>query len=191
MNEAAPLRVGLVSDTHGLFDPLLPELFAGCDLILHAGDVVRPWILRDLGRIARVRAVRGNNDLDPAFDHLPELDSFTVGSVRTLLVHHAGAPDRLLPAVRRELARRRARLLVFGHSHRPLVSPQGGVLFVNPGSAGPRRFKLPRTAGLLVVRGATAEVSLFELSGPHPSPLQPPVRCDLAGDAPGADGPKA
>ncbi len=172
---SAAVRVGLVSDTHGLFDPRLPELLVGCDLILHAGDIVRPEILDDLARIAPLRAVRGNNDAIPAFRELPEMAVADVGGLRALLVHQAGTRGRLLPAVRTALSGHGAHILVHGHSHRPLAALDDGVLLVNPGSAGPRRFRLPRSAGLLDVRGRAAEVRLFDLASPSLSLLGPPV----------------
>jgi hypothetical protein len=169
------LRVGLVSDTHGLFDPRLSELLADCDLILHAGDIVKPEILDDLARIAPLRAVRGNNDPRPTFQALPELAVVELGALTALLVHQVGAPGRLFPSVRQALSRHRAQLLVFGHSHRPAAALDGGVLLVNPGSAGPRRFRLPRAAGVLQVQGRAAEVRLFDLASPGLPLLEPPL----------------
>ncbi|HEX9291951.1 MAG TPA: metallophosphoesterase family protein [Anaeromyxobacteraceae bacterium] len=173
------MRVGLVSDTHGLFEPRLVELFAGCDLVLHAGDVVKASILDDLARIAPVRAVRGNNDLGPAFEHLPEIAHVELGEVDAVLVHQIGGRSRLLPAVRRSLARHRARVVVYGHSHRPGAWLDDGLLFVNPGSAGPRRFSLPRAAGLLDVRGRRVEVRLLDVASPRLPLLFPPTVADL------------
>jgi putative phosphoesterase len=174
MNHSA-LRVGLVSDTHGLFDPRLAELLAGCDLILHAGDIVKPEILDELARIAPLRAVRGNNDPCPAFRALPELDVVELGALTAIVVHQVGAPGRLFPSVRQALSRHRAQLLVYGHSHRPGATLDDGVLLVNPGSAGPRRFRLPRAAGLLQVHGRAAEVRLFDLASPGLPLLEPPL----------------
>ncbi len=169
------VRVGLVSDTHGLFDPRLPELLGGCQLILHAGDVVQPAILDDLSRIAPVRAVRGNNDSGRAFRGLPEVTAVEIGELKALLVHIAFAHGTLLPEVGSALAGHGAHLLVHGHSHRPLAALRDGVLLVNPGSAGPRRFRLPRSAGLLEVHGRAAEVRLFDLAAPRLALLGPPV----------------
>src|SRR5690349_5378789 len=104
------MRVGLVSDTHGLLEPRLAELFRGCDLILHAGDIVGTAILRDLGRIAPVRAVRGNNGVGPAYDALPELAWVELGPLTALVVHEIGSRARLAPPVRRALARHPAQL---------------------------------------------------------------------------------
>jgi putative phosphoesterase len=174
------VRVGLVSDTHGLFDPRLRDVFSGCSLILHAGDVVRRTVLEELRRIAPVRAVRGNNDLGPEFEDLPEIAVVGLGGVTAVLVHQVGAAQRPYPEVRRALSTHRASLLVFGHSHRPLASCRDGLLHVNPGSAGPRRFRLPRSAGLLDVHGTAVEVRLVDLASPGLSLLEPALRCDLA-----------
>jgi uncharacterized protein len=173
------MRVGLVSDTHGLFEPRLADLFAGCDLVLHAGDIVKASILADLERIAPVRAVRGNNDLGLAFEHLPEIAHVGLGEVDAVLVHQIGGRSRLLPDVRRAVTRHQARLVVYGHSHRPGAWLEGGVLFLNPGSAGPRRFSLPRAAGLLEVQGRRVEARLFDLASPLLPLLFPPTTADL------------
>jgi putative phosphoesterase len=183
-NDERRVRVGLVSDTHGLFDPRLRDVFSGCSLILHAGDVVRRTVLEELRRIAPVRAVRGNNDLGPEFEDLPEIAVVGVGGVTVVLVHQVGASERPYPEVRRAIWRHRASLLVFGHSHRPLASIRDGLLHVNPGSAGPRRFRLPRSAALLELRGSAAEVRLVDLASPGMSLLEPVLRCDLRGTGP-------
>ena len=172
------MRVGLVSDTHGLFEPRLRDLFGGCDLILHAGDIVAPAILGELARIAPVRAVRGNNDIDPAFEALPEVATVPLGKIAAVLVHRVGTPDLDLP-VRRAVARSGGRVVVYGHSHRPGVALVGALLLVNPGAAGPRRFSLPRSAGILDVDGTRIEVSLFDLAARRLTPLGPPLVTDL------------
>jgi uncharacterized protein len=169
------MRIGLVSDTHGLFEPRLARLFAGCDLILHAGDVVDAAILGELGRLAPVRAVRGNNDFGPELEALPEVATVPLGEVAAVLVHQLGAPGRLDPPVRRAVARGAARVVVYGHSHRPSAVVEDGLLLVNPGSAGPRRFSLPRAAGLLELRGRTAEVTLVDVASPRLARLAPPL----------------
>lgn len=169
------MRVGLVSDTHGLLDPALAELFAGCDAILHAGDVLKPAVLAGLAAIAPVTAVRGNVDEGTALERLPATALVPLGELTALVVHHLGRRDRPGEPARALLARRRPEVVVHGHSHRPGAERLGPTLFVNPGSAGPRRFSLPRAAGLLTVRGRRARVELFELGGGRSAPLAEPV----------------
>jgi putative phosphoesterase len=173
------VRLGLVSDSHGLADPALPALLAGCDLILHAGDVVDPEVLAPLRALAKLTAVRGNNDLDPPLDRLPLTRLLELGPLLALLVHDLGRPEAPHPPLARLLARRGARLVVHGHSHRPGAAVHGGVLFVNPGSAGPRRFALPRSAGLLDLDGRRARVRLLDLARTPPAPLGPDLVADL------------
>jgi putative phosphoesterase len=169
------MRIGLVSDTHGHVDPRLAALFAGCDLILHAGDVVRPAILAALEAIAPLTAIRGNNDEGTPLARLPETALVSLGALTALVVHDLGRRERPKPPAREILARRRPEIVVHGHSHRPGAALVGATLFVNPGSAGPRRFSLPRAAGILSVRGRTGRVELFELSGEPPVPLGDPL----------------
>jgi hypothetical protein len=139
------VRVGVLSDTHGLLRPRVLELLAGCDRLLHAGDVGDPAILDALRRIAPVEAVRGNVDQAPELDRLPHSLSGSLGELPFGMVH------------RREDAPRdwstRVRLLVFGHSHRPELEWQGRCLLLNPGACGPPRFSLPLTLALLRVDG--------------------------------------
>jgi putative phosphoesterase len=174
-----PLRVGLVSDTHGLFEPRLERLLAGCDLILHAGDVVKPSILTELGRLAPVHAVRGNNDGDPAFDALPEVAHLDLAGRSVVVIHEIGSRARLAPPARRAIARHRARIVVHGHSHRPGAALEGGVLFVNPGSAGPRRFSLPRAAGIMLLGRGEVQVHLHDVADDALPLLGPPLAVEL------------
>jgi putative phosphoesterase len=175
------VHIGLVSDTHGLFDPRLRELFAGCDRILHGGDIVDPDILVELARIAPVQAVRGNNDLDAAFDALPEILAVELGTVRAVVVHSIGSLARPEPGLRDAMVRHRPTVVVYGHSHRAAVTVERGVLFVNPGSAGPRRFRLPRSAGTLQLSHGRAEVRLFDLGSGRLAELAPPFVASLGG----------
>jgi putative phosphoesterase len=168
------MRVGLVADTHGLLDPSLPEIFRGVELVLHAGDVGKPSVLDALREIAPLRAVRGNVDLAPPLDGLPELAVVPLGELVALLVHDLGPRGRPGAAVRAALARERPGLVVHGHSHRPGASVRDGLLLVNPGSAGPRRFSLPRTVALLSVRGRRVSIAFHDLSlGPAAPPGAP------------------
>jgi putative phosphoesterase len=174
------VRIGLVSDTHGLFDPALAALFSRCAAILHAGDVVNPAVLAALEEIAPVTAVRGNNDDGPAFAHLPETALVPIGSLAALVLHDLGAREAPKPPARALIARRRPDIVVHGHSHRPGAAVVGGRLFVNPGSAGPRRFSLPRTAAVLVARGRRVTVELFDLAARGgPAPLGAPLEVSL------------
>ncbi len=176
------MRIGLLSDTHGRFDPALPRLFARCDRILHAGDVVGPEILHQLAALAPVTAVRGNNDVGALGAGLEEVAVLRLEQVQALVVHQIGSPDRMLESARASVASEGADLVVFGHSHQPHVSLQAGRLFVNPGSAGPRRFKLPRSAGLAIIERRTIRVELYDLDSeslqllaePWETTLKPP-----------------
>lgn len=134
------MRVGVLSDTHNLLRPRVLELLAGCDRILHAGDVGDLEILERLRRIAPVDAVRGNTDAGTA---LPEELSGDLGGLPFRMVHRRedAAPSWL----------RGRRLLVFGHSHRPELEWRGSCMLLNPGACGPRRFHLPLTLAILTV----------------------------------------
>jgi uncharacterized protein len=179
------MRIGLVADTHGMLDPALAPLLEGCDLILHAGDVDRASVLEGLSHIAPVRAARGNNDDGPFGASLPEAIRVELEAVRALLIHEARA-DAPAPALRRMLARSPADLVVHGHSHRPGSAWRGATLFLNPGSAGPPRFSLPRTASVLEVEGRRLAVRWYDLSPGGARERGRPLRVDL--DAPpGAD----
>jgi putative phosphoesterase len=187
------MKVGLVSDTHGLLDPKLPALFEGCDLVLHAGDIVKPEILEALSGVAPVLAVRGNNDHHPSFVRLPETALVPLGELTALLVHDLalGHPSRREPSprahgsplpqppVRPVLARHDPELVIHGHSHRPEARREGGTLFVNPGSAGPRRFSLPRTAAILSIRERAVLLAFFDLGGDLVRPFGDAVEAAL------------
>jgi putative phosphoesterase len=173
------VRIALVSDTHGLTDPKLPELFQGCERVLHAGDIVTTPVLDVLAKIAPVTAVRGNNDVAPQFERLPETVCLPVGELRLLMVHDLGDRARPKPPAGKALARDRPHIVIHGHSHKPGAVVHAGRLFVNPGSAGPRRFTLPRTAAIMTVTGRRAQVEFFELSGPRPTPHGATFEADL------------
>jgi hypothetical protein len=181
------VRIGLVSDTHGLLDPALPPLLEGCALILHAGDVDAEPVLAGLSRIAPVRAARGNNDDGPFGASLPESFRVDLEGVRALVIHEARA-DAPVPALRRSLARWPADVVIHGHSHRPGSAWRGPTLFVNPGSAGPRRFSLPRTASVLVVEGRRLEVRWYDLAPGGARERTAPMVVDL--DAPPGGSPR-
>jgi hypothetical protein len=173
------MRIALVSDTHGLLDPKLPALFRGCARVLHAGDVVKAPMLAALEAVAPVTAVRGNNDLGPELGRLPETALLSLGPLRALLVHDLGPRERPRPPVRVLLERERPDIVVHGHSHRPGAARVEATLFVNPGSAGPRRFTLPRTAAILSLSGRRVRVAFFDLCGDPAMPWGEPVEIEL------------
>ena len=149
-------RIGLISDTHGLLRPEATAFLRGCDHIVHAGDIGQPDVLRELARLAPVTAVRGNNDRAPWAASVPETDVLRIGEVFLYVLHDLDELD---------LDPRAAgfRVVVSGHSHRPLVEERDGVLYVNPGSSGPRRFKLPIAVAELQITGTAVEARLVEL----------------------------
>ena len=149
-------RIGLISDTHGLLRPEALEALAGSDLIIHAGDVGDPAILTALAAIAPVTAVRGNVDTEDWAACLPERATLRPQEASILVLHD---PDELAAA-----AMTGFQAVIVGHSHRPMIRDQDGVLLVNPGSAGPRRFRLPISLGWLHVSGARVSAHLFELA---------------------------
>ncbi|TKC86967.1 metallophosphoesterase family protein [Trinickia terrae] len=148
-------RIGLISDTHNLVRPEALQWLAGCDAIIHAGDICAPQVLDALAQIAPVTAVRGNNDIGEWAAQLPVSTTLDVQRVKIHVVHDI--------ADLRADALAGIDVVVTGHSHKPHVETRGGVLFVNPGSAGPRRFKLPVSAGMLAIEGARAEALLHTL----------------------------
>jgi putative phosphoesterase len=145
------LRIGLISDTHGLLRPEALAFLRGCDRIVHGGDIGRADILARLAEVAPLTAVRGNNDVGDWAEAIPETAWLEAGGVRLHVLH-----DLALLAVDPRAAG--ARVVVAGHSHRPRVEEREGVLFVNPGSAGPRRFSLPISIGELMI-GADGAVA--------------------------------
>ncbi len=172
------MRLGVISDTHAYFDPRLPELLAGVDAVLHAGDVGSREVLDDLGAIAKVYAVRGNidsaslrlkpsikrkfADVQVAVQHqLPipqaELEAWADGEMLGKL--HPERRDAFLAGFDPE-----TRVVIFGHSHQPCLVKLGNKLFFNPGSAGQQRFSLPRCFGVLEIfpRGVRGEVLSLE-----------------------------
>ena len=150
------MKVGVISDTHGQLRPEAIAALQGCEQIIHAGDIGAPEILEQLAHIAPVHAVRGNNDQDGAWaQQVPEHLNMDVSGWQTLLVHDiADVPALLEP---------RTRLVITGHSHKPLIEWRGATLYVNPGSAGRRRFKLPVTLVVLEIVEASIEARLISL----------------------------
>jgi uncharacterized protein len=137
------MRVGALADTHGLLRPRVVEMLAGCERILHAGDVGGGEVLERLSELAPVAAVRGNVDAGEAGEALPFSLAGELDGLPFRMVHRREDVDPDWP--------RRLRLVVYGHSHRPELSWQGSCLLLNPGACGPRRFHLPLTLAILDV----------------------------------------
>lgn len=149
-------RIGLISDTHGLVRPEARIALAGVDRIVHAGDICDDSVLVELGKIAPVTAVRGNNDRGAWAGALHERETVEIEGVRIHIVHDMADLDI-------DLRAENIKVVVTGHSHRPLMKMEGSVLFINPGSAGPRRFKLPISLGFLEIAYGRAKARLQTL----------------------------
>lgn len=149
-------RIGLISDTHGLLRPEAVAFLRGADRILHAGDIGHPSVLQALRALAPVTAVRGNNDRESWAAGVPETDLLKIEDALVYILHDLAQLD-IDPAAAG------IRVVVSGHSHRPSSEERDGVLYVNPGSSGPRRFKLPVAVAELRVAGARVEARLVEL----------------------------
>src|SRR6266404_5633095 len=153
---AKPVTLGVISDTHGLLRLEALEALRGSDLILHAGDVGAPDILEALVQIAPVTAIRGNVDTDAWARALPETEVIEAGGVSIYILHDLGQLD-----LKPEAAG--FRVVIYGHSHQPKVEEKHGVLYCNPGSAGPRRFHLPVSVGRLMIAAGKVRAELVEL----------------------------
>jgi putative phosphoesterase len=152
----ATLRIGLISDTHGLLRPEALAALRGCDHLLHAGDIGKPEILDALHQLAPLTVVRGNNDRDGWANAIKDVEELRLDSIGIYLVHDQAD----IPAGLAELG---FAVVVTGHSHKPLITERAGLLHVNPGSAGPRRFKLPVSVGFLLIEGSEVRAELREL----------------------------
>lgn len=150
------MRVGLISDTHGLLRPQALDFLRGSDHIIHAGDITGPEILPPLQAIAPLTVVRGNNDRGAWARELPETAVLRLGPVAIYVIHDL----KELPI---DPAREGMRVVVSGHSHKPSCQERDRVLYVNPGSAGRRRFSLPISVGELLVDGGQVKVRLVTL----------------------------
>ena len=148
--------IGVISDTHGLVRPEVIEALRGVELIIHAGDIGRPEVLTALQAVAPVVAVRGNVDRGEWARKLPVTEVVAIGHILLYVLHDVHQLD-LDPAAAG------FRAVIGGHSHRPSVEERNGVLFLNPGSAGPRRFKLPVGVALLHLKGNSLKAELVEL----------------------------
>jgi putative phosphoesterase len=151
------LRVGLISDTHGLLRPEARSFLQGCDHIVHGGDIGHPGILDELRALAPLTAVRGNIDKGPWAHRLRDRELLEVGAISLYVIHDLGQLDiEPQPAG--------VRVVISGHSHKPVLAERGGVLFINPGSAGPRRFKLPIAVGEFIIEGSGISARIVDLA---------------------------
>jgi uncharacterized protein len=150
------MKIGLISDTHGLVRREALLALAGVDQIIHAGDIGGADVIEALSGIAPVDVVRGNNDKDPWGAKLPAWLALEFEGVSIHVLHDVKEMDV-------DPAAAGFRVVIAGHSHKPVVAERDGVLFVNPGSAGPRRFSLPVTVGFLRVEGGKAHAQIKSL----------------------------
>jgi uncharacterized protein len=148
--------IGLISDTHGLMRPEALQVLRGAEIIIHAGDVGRPDVLGHLMAIAPVFAVRGNVDGGAWAAALPETETLSFGGHDIHVLHILDDLD-IDPAAGGIAA------VISGHTHQPLIEDKGGVLYINPGSAGPRRFRLPVTVGRLTIANGKLTPEIIQL----------------------------
>jgi len=151
------MRIGVISDTHGLLRPLAKVFLKGSDRIIHAGDIGKPEVLEELSELAPVTAVRGNNDRGAWAETLPETVLLTAEKDVIIYVLHD-----LQQLGKGELGAG-VKAVISGHSHKPLTKERDGILYLNPGSAGPRRFKLPVTVAELFVCAETLSARIVEI----------------------------
>jgi uncharacterized protein len=151
------MLVGVISDTHGLMRPQALDALRDADVIIHAGDVGTPDILEQLRAIAPVFAVRGNVDAQPWAESLPDTQIVSAGAHKCYVLHDLSQLS--IDPVQAGIA-----AVIYGHSHIPKISMRNGVLFLNPGSAGPRRFILPVSLALLSVSDGRIEPSIVHLN---------------------------
>jgi len=149
-------RIGLISDTHGLIRPQALVALNDVELIVHAGDIGKPEVIEALRAIAPVAAIKGNNDTGPWARHIPDILDLHVKDITVRVIHN-------VHDVERNLASAGVHVVISGHSHKPSVEMRDDVLFVNPGSAGPRRFKLPVTVGLLLLQNTDVSAEIIPL----------------------------
>ncbi|HEY2683237.1 MAG TPA: metallophosphoesterase family protein [Steroidobacteraceae bacterium] len=151
------LRVGVLSDTHGLLRPEVRQFLVGCDYIVHGGDIGGAEILESLQLLAPLVAVRGNNDREPWAARLKETELVRIGDIFLYAIHDLNEIDLDPEAAE-------VQVVVSGHSHKPKIEKRGGILYFNPGSCGPRRFQLPVSIGELRVSGTKVSARTVEIA---------------------------
>jgi uncharacterized protein len=149
-------RLGIISDTHGLVRPEALVFLRGCEHIVHGGDIGSAEVLTQLSAVAPVTAVRGNNDKGVWAEALPETELFEFNGTYIYAIHDLSQLDI-------EPSAAGVHVVVSGHSHKPVVERRGTVLYVNPGSAGPRRFRLPVAVAEVIVIGGQVSARIVEL----------------------------
>jgi uncharacterized protein len=150
------MTVGVISDTHGLLRAEVLELLRGSEHIIHAGDIGAPEIIPALEKIAPVTAIRGNIDVQPWAQRFPETEVVELAGLHIYVIHDANALD--LNAKAAGFA-----AVISGHSHKPSQEIKDGVLYFNPGSAGPKRFKLPVSVGQMEIAGGSIRAEVLDL----------------------------
>lgn len=148
-------RIGLISDTHGLVRPEALTALKGSDLIIHAGDIGKSEVLEALKTIAPVVAIRGNNDRDSWAKKMPDFLDLKINGIKIYVIHNVNELEHDSPGG--------FNAVISGHSHKPSVTTKNGVLFINPGSAGPRRFKLPIAVARLQINGGKMNAKILNL----------------------------
>lgn len=156
MEQKLGTKVGVISDTHGLLRPEAVTALAGSELILHAGDIGKPEIITELNRIAPVIAVRGNNDKGEWAKIIPEHKTIQVEEISIHLIH-------IVKEIALDLEQPSIQVIVSGHSHKPVIKEDQGILFLNPGSAGPKRFKLPISVACLHIHKTKIQAQIINL----------------------------
>ena len=157
------MLVGVISDTHGFYDPRVPLLLNGVEHILHAGDIGKGGIIEELSKIAPVTAVRGNNDKQGPESEYPEIETFNLGGCYIYLTHIVKVPNDGDTAGLAVFSEQGADVVVFGHSHRALHESRSGLIFFNPGAAGKRRFEVVPSIGLLELEPGRVEGRILVL----------------------------
>jgi uncharacterized protein len=155
-DELNMLRLGLLSDTHGLLRAEVKAFLQGSDHLIHAGDIGDPGILVELAAIAPLTAVRGNCDQGPWAGRLSKTEMLQVDGLLVCVIHE-------LSRLEIDPSAAGVRVVVSGHTHKPLIEERNGVLFINPGSSGPRRFQLPISIGELIIAGSAVSARTLEL----------------------------
>jgi uncharacterized protein len=161
-SSSSGILIGVISDTHGRLDERVPDLFAGVQCIIHAGDIGDEELIWRLEGIAPVIAVRGNND-DDARMCFPVERLAVIGGLTFFVRHQFAIVEKMSGAQKCLIEQRMANAVIFGHSHQAYAGSWRGTLLFNPGSAGPKRFNLPRTVGMLEIRDAQLSSRIINL----------------------------